>query len=131
MEDGRAVSYLPGAMAYEFFVKPSGHFLHNDGEIYGRTEVLLCRKHPEYRLHSELAGFGKNSMVEAFSTATDLFAIPAVACRCIHRADLGLREAMPVPVHAEGWPSPSGYRARHRGGSLRGEGSRFVESLAK
>jgi glycosyltransferase involved in cell wall biosynthesis/peptidoglycan/xylan/chitin deacetylase (PgdA/CDA1 family) len=51
--------YLPSAMAYELFVKPSGHSLHKDGEIYGRTEVLLCRKHPEYRPHSELAGWGK------------------------------------------------------------------------
>ena len=52
--------YLPSAVAYEFFVKPSGHFLHNDGEIYGRTEVLLCRKHPDYRPRSELlAGMGR------------------------------------------------------------------------
>jgi glycosyltransferase involved in cell wall biosynthesis/peptidoglycan/xylan/chitin deacetylase (PgdA/CDA1 family) len=56
---GVRFKYLPQAVAYEFFVKPSGHFLHNDGEIYGRTEVLLCRKHPEYRLHSELARFGR------------------------------------------------------------------------
>lgn len=51
--------YLPQAVAYEFFVKPSGSFLHSDGDIYGRTEVLLSRKHPEYRLHSQLAGLGR------------------------------------------------------------------------
>ncbi len=52
--------YLPAAVAFEFFVKPSGHFLHNDGEMYGRSEVLLCRKHPNYRPRSELlAGLGR------------------------------------------------------------------------
>jgi peptidoglycan/xylan/chitin deacetylase (PgdA/CDA1 family)/glycosyltransferase involved in cell wall biosynthesis len=53
--------YLPSAVAYEFFVKGSGHFLHKDGKIYGRTEVLLCRKHAEYRLKSELARLGETA----------------------------------------------------------------------
>jgi peptidoglycan/xylan/chitin deacetylase (PgdA/CDA1 family)/glycosyltransferase involved in cell wall biosynthesis len=51
--------YLPEILAYEYFVKRSRHFLHKDGEIYGRTEVLMCRKHPDYRPLSELAKLGK------------------------------------------------------------------------
>jgi len=51
--------YLPEILAYEYFVKRSRHFLHKDGEIYGRTEVLMCRKHPDYRPRSELAKLGK------------------------------------------------------------------------
>lgn len=51
--------YLPQGVACEFFVKPSRYVLRNDGEIYGRTEVLLSRKHPEYRPCSELAALGK------------------------------------------------------------------------
>jgi len=56
---GVRFQYLPKAVAYEFFVKASRDFLHSDGDIYGRAEVLLCRKHPEYRPHSELAGLGR------------------------------------------------------------------------
>ena len=53
--------YVPKIQAYEFFVKPSRFFLHNDGKIYGRAEVLLCRKHPDYRPYSELANLGRIS----------------------------------------------------------------------
>jgi peptidoglycan/xylan/chitin deacetylase (PgdA/CDA1 family)/glycosyltransferase involved in cell wall biosynthesis len=58
---GIQFQYLPKILAHEFFVKRSRYFLHNDGEIYGRTEVLMCRKHPDYRPLSELANFGKMS----------------------------------------------------------------------
>ena len=51
--------YLPAAVAYEFFAKSSRYFLKNDGETYGRTDVWLCRKHPEHRPYSELANMGK------------------------------------------------------------------------
>jgi len=56
---GVRFQYLPHAVACEYFVKPSGYFLHADGNIYGRTEVRLCRKHPEYRPLSVLAGMGR------------------------------------------------------------------------
>jgi peptidoglycan/xylan/chitin deacetylase (PgdA/CDA1 family)/GT2 family glycosyltransferase len=52
--------YLPGAVAYDLSVKTSRWFLFNDGEAFGRTEVLLCRKHPDYRPCSDLlAGLGR------------------------------------------------------------------------
>ncbi len=57
---GVRFQYLPGAVAYELSVKTSRCFLFNDGEAFGRSEVLLCRKHPDYRPRSELlAGLGR------------------------------------------------------------------------
>jgi glycosyltransferase involved in cell wall biosynthesis/peptidoglycan/xylan/chitin deacetylase (PgdA/CDA1 family) len=56
---GVRFQYLPDAVAYEFYVKPTRHVLRHDGEIYGRAEVLLSRKHPEYRPSSQLAALGK------------------------------------------------------------------------
>jgi hypothetical protein len=56
---GVRFQHRPQAVAFESYVKPSRYFLRNDEEIYGRTEVLLSRKHPEYRPHSELAVSGK------------------------------------------------------------------------
>jgi GT2 family glycosyltransferase/peptidoglycan/xylan/chitin deacetylase (PgdA/CDA1 family) len=51
--------YLPGAVAYELSVKSSRSFLFTDGKAFGRSEVLLCRKHPDYRpFCGLLAGLG-------------------------------------------------------------------------
>ena len=58
---GMQFKYLPEAKAYEFYCKPSRYLLHNDGKGFGKTEVLLSRKHPEYRPHSPLAALGKVS----------------------------------------------------------------------
>lgn len=51
---GVRFQYLPAAMAYELSVKSSRSFLFNDGEAFGRSEVMLCRKHPDYRPRSDL-----------------------------------------------------------------------------
>ena len=51
--------YLPQARACEFYLKPSRYVLREDGKAFGETEVLLCRKHPEYRPHSVLGILGK------------------------------------------------------------------------
>ena len=51
--------YLPGARAYEYFQKPIQYVLRKDGNAFGETDVLLSRKHPEYRPYSALAGLGK------------------------------------------------------------------------
>ncbi|MGO8818842.1 MAG: glycosyltransferase [Terriglobia bacterium] len=51
--------YLPQATASEFYVKPARYVLSNDGRSFGKTEVLLSRKHPEYRPYSALAVLGK------------------------------------------------------------------------
>jgi glycosyltransferase involved in cell wall biosynthesis/peptidoglycan/xylan/chitin deacetylase (PgdA/CDA1 family) len=56
---GVRFKYLPQAMAYEFYLKPSRYFLRNDGKSFGKTDVLLSRKHPDYRPHSSLAVLGK------------------------------------------------------------------------
>lgn len=58
---GIRFQYLPKAPVYEFLVKTSRDFVRNDGKIYGRAEVLLCRKHPDYRPYSELTYLGKIS----------------------------------------------------------------------
>ena len=51
--------YLPGAKAYEYFQKPIRYVLRKDGNAFGETDVLLSRKHPEYRPYSALAGLGR------------------------------------------------------------------------
>jgi peptidoglycan/xylan/chitin deacetylase (PgdA/CDA1 family)/glycosyltransferase involved in cell wall biosynthesis len=57
---GVKFQYLPDAVVYELSVKGSQSFLFKDGEAFGRTEVLLCRKYPDYRLRSGLlAGMGR------------------------------------------------------------------------
>ena len=79
--------YLPSAVAYEFLVKPSRHFLHNDGEIYGRTEVLLCRKHPRLPPAFGAGTTWKDGVVEAFPAA-GCPVLPSVACPPFCRAHL-------------------------------------------
>jgi peptidoglycan/xylan/chitin deacetylase (PgdA/CDA1 family)/GT2 family glycosyltransferase len=62
-EMGVKFQYLPEAVAYELSVKSSRSFLFKDGEAFGRSEVLLCRKYPDYRPRSGLlAGMAKTPM---------------------------------------------------------------------
>lgn len=56
---GVRFKYLPDAVAYELSAKSSRTFLFKDGAAWGRTEVALCRKYPEYRRRSLLAGLGR------------------------------------------------------------------------
>ncbi len=59
---GIRFQYLPAAVAYELSVKSSRSFLFNDGEAFGRSEVMLCRKHPDYRPRSDLlAGLARTA----------------------------------------------------------------------
>ncbi|HMD83181.1 MAG TPA: glycosyltransferase [Terriglobia bacterium] len=59
---GVRFQYLPGAVAHEVYVKTWRSFLFNDGEAFGRSEVMLCRKHPDYRPRSDLlAGLGRTA----------------------------------------------------------------------
>jgi glycosyltransferase involved in cell wall biosynthesis/peptidoglycan/xylan/chitin deacetylase (PgdA/CDA1 family) len=57
---GVQFKYLPQAMAYELSVKPTRYVLRNDGKSFGKTEVLLSRKHSDYRPYSALAALGKS-----------------------------------------------------------------------
>lgn len=56
---GLRFTYLPEASAFEYFQKPIHYVLRNDGNAFGETDVLLSRKHPEYRPYSTPAGVGK------------------------------------------------------------------------
>ena len=53
-KSGVKFRYLPEAVAYELSVKSLKSFLFKDGEAFGRTEVLLSRKYPDYRVRSGL-----------------------------------------------------------------------------
>ncbi|MBI2815517.1 MAG: polysaccharide deacetylase family protein [Acidobacteria bacterium] len=48
---GMGARYQPGAVVHQLYVKTDQQVL-NDAEKQGVAEVLLCRKHPEYRPHS-------------------------------------------------------------------------------
>jgi glycosyltransferase involved in cell wall biosynthesis/peptidoglycan/xylan/chitin deacetylase (PgdA/CDA1 family) len=62
-----AFKYLPNAVAYELSVKSWRAFLFRDGEAFGRSEVLLCRKHPDYRTRSGLlSGLGRTPATRRF-----------------------------------------------------------------
>jgi len=60
---GVKFKYLPEAVACELSVKSWRSYLFNDGEAFGRSEVLLCRKHLDHRQRSRLlAGMGRASL---------------------------------------------------------------------
>ena len=87
--------HLPGAVAYELSVKTPRAFLFNDGEAFGRSEVMLCRKHPDYRPRSGLlAGVGRTAgwkrlprrVVLQFPVSpTHLLALPIWVCEKLCR----------------------------------------------
>jgi GT2 family glycosyltransferase len=52
---GAQFMFCPNALAHQIYVKTVLQLVYNDAPWYGRSEVLLCRKHPEYRSHSRLA----------------------------------------------------------------------------
>jgi peptidoglycan/xylan/chitin deacetylase (PgdA/CDA1 family)/glycosyltransferase involved in cell wall biosynthesis len=56
---GLRFAYLPSARAYEFFLKPAHVVLHSDGKGFGESDILIARKHPEYRPCSTFASLGK------------------------------------------------------------------------
>jgi peptidoglycan/xylan/chitin deacetylase (PgdA/CDA1 family) len=58
--------YIPEAVTYEIFVKSSRDYLRKDGRMCGRAEVYLCRKHPDYRGCSDLAGLGGGTPSKRF-----------------------------------------------------------------
>ena len=63
----KAFKYLPDAVAYEISVKSWRSFLFKDGDKFGRSEVLLCRKHPDYRVGSGLLnGLGRTPAARRF-----------------------------------------------------------------
>lgn len=55
---GTPMRFVPDAICHELFVKSTARFVADDGERWGRAEIYLCRKHPEYRPHSGLTTLG-------------------------------------------------------------------------
>jgi glycosyltransferase involved in cell wall biosynthesis len=54
--------YIPAAVTYEISVKSWRRFLFNDGNAFGKSEVWLCRKYPDYRPRSPLlSGLGRTA----------------------------------------------------------------------
>ena len=56
---GTRFHYRPGASVYQVYVKSPRDLVRTDAVEYGRASVLLCRKHPAFRPHSALAGWGQ------------------------------------------------------------------------
>jgi GT2 family glycosyltransferase/peptidoglycan/xylan/chitin deacetylase (PgdA/CDA1 family) len=54
--------YLRSAVARQIYVKTSRELVRKDAPRYGRNEVLLCRKHPDYRPYSALASVGQGPL---------------------------------------------------------------------
>lgn len=60
-EKGLRFRYLPSAIAHQIFVKSFKDIIREDAKWDGRAEVLLCRKHPGYRVDSEFASFNRGT----------------------------------------------------------------------
>jgi peptidoglycan/xylan/chitin deacetylase (PgdA/CDA1 family)/glycosyltransferase involved in cell wall biosynthesis len=58
---GVQFKFLPQAKAYEFFLKPAYYVVGSDGKAFGETEILLSRKHPEYRPFSSFARLARTA----------------------------------------------------------------------
>lgn len=54
--------YLPDAVVKELYVKTARDIVRVDSRVRGRSEVRLCRKHPEYRPVSALARFNQGAL---------------------------------------------------------------------
>lgn len=53
--------YLPSAVTHQIQAKSVNELVRREAYWYGRNEILLCRKHPEYRPYSALAGIGSGT----------------------------------------------------------------------
>ena len=106
--------------------------LRNDGQGFGKTEVRLGRKHPDYRPYSSLAALGKTSGWRSCgkrNSSPNGFAHGAGGTA--YAGHLDLRQAQPVRRHAPGGPLSAGSRARCGRISQRGQGSGLSQNLAR
>lgn len=55
---GTRFVYRREAVAHHVYARSSEHFIDAEAERYGRAEVRMARKHPEYRLHCTVANLG-------------------------------------------------------------------------
>jgi peptidoglycan/xylan/chitin deacetylase (PgdA/CDA1 family)/GT2 family glycosyltransferase len=63
-ESGVKFRWQPGAVTYHVNTKSVRHVLHGDAELFGKSELTLCRKHPDYRVHARLARLAEGGMVK-------------------------------------------------------------------
>ena len=92
---GVKFKYLPSAVCYELSVKSWRSFLFNDGDAFGRTAVMLSRKHPDYRVRSPLlSGMGstvwwrrllRQIAIQSPITPAYLLTLPIWACERLCR----------------------------------------------
>jgi GT2 family glycosyltransferase len=54
---GLLFRYCPAAVTRQLYLKTTDDVVLHDAPMYGTNDVLLCRTHPEYRMHSVFAGF--------------------------------------------------------------------------
>src|SRR5579884_1469377 len=58
---GASFRYAPQAVCHHYYVKPPRNLLRKDAPGQARSQLLLCRKHPEFRPCSRLALLGEGT----------------------------------------------------------------------
>ncbi len=61
---GIAFRFCSTAIAYEYYVKSSSEYLDGLTRASGAGDLLVSRKHPEWRRHSSLSSFAETSVVK-------------------------------------------------------------------
>jgi GT2 family glycosyltransferase len=62
-QSGLRVRYQPDAVVHHLSGKSARDLVESDAERYGRSELLLCRTHPEYQQHSPLAALIRGGLI--------------------------------------------------------------------
>jgi glycosyltransferase involved in cell wall biosynthesis/peptidoglycan/xylan/chitin deacetylase (PgdA/CDA1 family) len=85
--EGASFKFVPDARAYHLYVKSATDLVSTDASAYGREEMVVCRRYPEYRPHSALAGLrrGSTSFTILRETATRLPLSPEPLLRLPYR----------------------------------------------
>jgi GT2 family glycosyltransferase len=67
---GSRFRYQPEAIAYYLYVKSPQVVVGTDAGWYGRNDLVLCRKHPEYRPYSAFLGIGSGNWSKRFLSSS-------------------------------------------------------------
>lgn len=65
---GARLHYCPSAVAHEIYDKTGVGYVRFSAPWDGKTELMLCRKHPEYRAHSGLASISPASPLKCLAS---------------------------------------------------------------
>ncbi len=87
--------FMPKAIAWHLAVKPVEALVQRDAPAQGRQELLLCRKHPEYRPYSVLARIQEGSWIKR--TIRELTARMPVSPEPLFRIPIRLAEVAGSP----------------------------------